>query len=67
VESRAYAESMTGATAKSKPRSSKVDEQELARLRRESFWLQVGRAKLVMDLIFVCAFDAFHKKAILND
>ena len=51
---RLYKESMTGATAKSKPNSSKLDDTELARLRKQDYWLQVTRAKLVMDLIFVC-------------
>jgi hypothetical protein len=46
---------MSGATAKSKPTTSKIDEKELARLRRQDYWLQMSRAKLVMDLIFVCA------------
>jgi hypothetical protein len=55
VETRAYSESMTGATAKSKPKASKIDENELARLRRQDYWLQIVRAKLVMDLVFVCA------------
>jgi hypothetical protein len=45
---------MTGATAKSKPTSSKIDEKEHSRLQRRDYWLQVTRAKLVMDLIFVC-------------
>jgi hypothetical protein len=54
VEGRLYNESMTGATAKSKPKSTKIDEKELARLQRQDYWLQVSRAKLVMDLIFVC-------------
>ena len=55
MESRLYKESMTGATAKSKPKTSKIDERELARLQRQDYWLQISRAKLVMDLIFVCA------------
>ena len=52
-----YNESMSGATAKSKPKISKVDEKELSRLRKQDYWLQVTRAKLVMDLIFVCEFS----------
>lgn len=58
VESRLYTESMSGATAKSKPTTSKIDEKELGRLRRQDYWLQVTRAKLVMDLIFV-SYDVF--------
>jgi hypothetical protein len=53
VESRLYTESMSGATAKSKPTTSKIDEKEMTRLRRQDYWLQVTRAKLAMDLIFV--------------
>ncbi|KAA1466147.1 hypothetical protein DENSPDRAFT_830894 [Dentipellis sp. KUC8613] len=53
VEGRAFAESMSGATAKSTPRNSKVDETELQRLQRQDFWLRVQRLKLIMDLIFV--------------
>ncbi|TFY80268.1 hypothetical protein EWM64_g3744 [Hericium alpestre] len=40
-------------SAKSTPHNTKVDEMELQRLQREDFWLQIQRAKLVMDLIFV--------------
>lgn len=54
VEGRLYTESMSGATAKSKPKSSKIDEKELSRLRNQDYWLQVTRVKLLMDLIFVC-------------
>lgn len=54
VESRLYKESMSGATAKSKPTTSKIDEKELSRLQKQDYWLQITRAKLVMDLIFVC-------------
>ena len=50
---------MTGATAKSRPGSSKLDDTELARLRKQDYWLQVTRAKLVMDLIFVCKLSSF--------
>lgn len=45
---------MTGATAKSKPTVSKIDERELSRLQKQDYWLQITRAKLLMDLIFVC-------------
>ncbi|KAI6047367.1 hypothetical protein EDC04DRAFT_2864449 [Pisolithus marmoratus] len=58
VETRAYQESMSGATSKSQPKASKVDEKELARLRRKTYWLMVTRTKLVMDLIFV-SYDVF--------
>ena len=54
VENRLYSESMTGATAKSKPQTSKLDDKELSRLKKQDYWLQVSRAKLIMDLIFVC-------------
>jgi hypothetical protein len=45
-----------GASAKSKPRVSKLDEKELSRLQRQDYWLQMTRAKLAMDLIFVCMY-----------
>ncbi|KAG9317190.1 hypothetical protein JVU11DRAFT_1383 [Chiua virens] len=61
VESRAYKESMDGATSKSRPKSAKVDERELARLRRKSYWLQLSRVKLIMDFIFV-SYDIFKLK-----
>ena len=32
-----------------------TDEQELVKLRNQRYWLRVSRAKLLMDLIFVCA------------
>jgi hypothetical protein len=54
VESRLYAESMAGATAKSTPHNTKVDDRELKLLQRQAYWLQVQRTKLLMDLIFVC-------------
>jgi len=47
---------MTGVTAKSKPRATKMDARELSRLQKQDFWLQVSRAKLAMDLVFVCMF-----------
>ncbi|KAF7433234.1 hypothetical protein PC9H_005184 [Pleurotus ostreatus] len=53
VESRLYDESMSGATAKSRPTVSKIDDKQLSRLRNKDYWLQISRAKLVMDLIFV--------------
>jgi hypothetical protein len=55
VESRMYKESMSGVTAKSTPKNTKIDETELRRLKDKDFWLQVTRAKLFMDLVFVCA------------
>ncbi|KAF9076360.1 hypothetical protein BDP27DRAFT_1210225 [Rhodocollybia butyracea] len=58
VESRLYQESLSGATAKSKPTATKVDEKELNRLQKQDYWLQLTRAKLLMDLIFVC-YDIF--------
>ena len=54
VENRLYSESMTGATAKSNPQASKLNDKELSRLRKQDYWLQVTRVKLLMDLIFVC-------------
>jgi hypothetical protein len=45
---------MTGATSKSKGKSTKLDERELARLQRRDYWLQISRTKLLMDLIFSC-------------
>jgi hypothetical protein len=47
---------MSGATAKSTPTASKIDEKELSRLQAKDFWLQISRAKLTMDLIFVCGY-----------
>ncbi|KAJ7283831.1 hypothetical protein C8J57DRAFT_1293725 [Mycena rebaudengoi] len=61
VQSRLYSESMNAATTKSKPASSKVDEKELSRLQKQDYWLQVTRAKLAMDLIFV-SYDVFRIK-----
>ncbi|KAF5369882.1 hypothetical protein D9758_001212 [Tetrapyrgos nigripes] len=61
VESRLYNESMTGATSKSKGKSAKLDEKELARLQRRNYWLQISRTKLLMDLIF-SSYDVFHIK-----
>lgn len=61
VEGRMYNESMSGATSKSKPKISKYDEKELSRLRKQDYWLQVTRAKLVMDLIFV-SYSVFNIK-----
>ncbi|KAI0285026.1 hypothetical protein BGY98DRAFT_910241 [Russula aff. rugulosa BPL654] len=58
VESRLYKESMTGATAKSTPRRTKVDDRELKLLQKQAYWLQVQRTKLIMDLIFV-SYDVF--------
>jgi len=48
---------MTGATAKSKPEISKLDDKELSRLLKQDYWLQVTRAKLLMDLVFVCRWN----------
>ncbi|KAJ3575166.1 hypothetical protein NP233_g1268 [Leucocoprinus birnbaumii] len=61
VEGRMYKESMTGATSKSQPKATKIDEKELARLQKQDYWLQISRAKLVMDLIFV-SYELFHIK-----
>ena len=56
MESRLYAESMSGTTAKSNPSANKLDEKELGRLQRQDYWIQVTRLKLLMDLIFVCEY-----------
>jgi|SRR5712671_1833273 len=45
---------MAGATAKSTPRNTKIDDRELKLLQKQAYWLQVQRTKLLMDLIFVC-------------
>ena len=47
---------MAGATGKSNPSAQKLDHKELARLQRQDHWIQVTRLKLLMDLIFVCAY-----------
>ncbi|KAK7061579.1 hypothetical protein R3P38DRAFT_2830272 [Favolaschia claudopus] len=65
VESRLYAESMTAATAKSKSAASKHDDKELSRLQKQDFWLQVTRAKLAMDLVFV-SYDVFRIRRANN-
>jgi hypothetical protein len=44
---------VAGATGKSIP-GRKVDDRELQRLQEKDYWLQITRAKLLMDLIFVC-------------
>lgn len=54
VQNRLYKESMAGTTAKSNPRATRLDEMELKRLQRQDYWLSITRAKLLMDLIFVC-------------
>ncbi|KAI6134899.1 hypothetical protein EV401DRAFT_2052435 [Pisolithus croceorrhizus] len=46
------------ATSKSQPKASKVDEKEMVRLQRKTYWLKATRMKLVMDLIFV-SYDVF--------
>ena len=56
MEARLYTEANSGQTAKSNPKNLKIDETELSRLRAKDYWLQVSRAKLTMDLIFVCKF-----------
>ena len=56
VESRLYADSMTGATEKSKSTASKADEKELEKLHRQDFWLRIQRTKLLLDLLFVCTY-----------
>ncbi|KAL4241513.1 hypothetical protein ABKN59_000215 [Abortiporus biennis] len=61
VESRLYAESMTGATTKSNPTANQVDHKELERLQRQDYWIQVSRLKLVMDLVYV-SYNVFHLK-----
>ncbi|KAJ7068117.1 hypothetical protein C8F01DRAFT_1116920 [Mycena amicta] len=58
AESRLYADSMTSASAKSTSNASKYDEKELGRLQKQDYWLQITRAKLLMDLVFV-SYDLF--------
>uniref|UniRef100_A0A0W0FCF0 Uncharacterized protein n=1 Tax=Moniliophthora roreri TaxID=221103 RepID=A0A0W0FCF0_MONRR len=58
VESRLYKESMSGATEKSRGSGSKFDEKELGRLQIRDYWLQLSKAKLIMDLIF-SSYDVF--------
>jgi hypothetical protein len=67
VQSRLYKESMAGATAKSRPKSSKLDDTELGRLRKQDYWLQVTRAKLVMDMIFVCKLSFILPRSVRAD
>jgi hypothetical protein len=45
---------MAGQTAKSQPRNNQIDETEIGKLETQDYWLRVHRAKLLMDLIFVC-------------
>lgn len=54
VESRLYGESMAGPGAVSVSGQA-TDEQELVKLRNQRYWLRISRAKLLMDLVFVCA------------
>ncbi|KAI9067591.1 hypothetical protein FKP32DRAFT_1588417 [Trametes sanguinea] len=61
VESRLYAESMAGTTAKSNPTANKLDEKELVRLQKQDYWIQITRLKLLMDLVFV-SYDVFRLK-----
>jgi len=49
VEERVYRESVSGAGTRRKE-----DEKELEQLEEDGYWLGMTRAKLVMDLIFVC-------------
>jgi len=53
VQSRLYSESMAGPGKKSD--GAKQDESEIEKLRRQDYWIQISRAKLLMDLVFVCA------------
>ncbi|THH33795.1 hypothetical protein EUX98_g403 [Antrodiella citrinella] len=61
VESRLYSESMNGTTAKSNPTNNKLDNKDLTRLRRQDYWIQISRWKLIMDLIFV-SYNVFRWK-----
>lgn len=47
-----YRESMAGPGKTSD--GAKIDDSELQKLRKQDYWLQFARAKLLMDLIFVC-------------
>jgi len=64
VEGRAYTESMTlGASSKSNPHNTKIDENELKRLEEQDYWLRMMRNKLLMDLVFV-SYDCFGIKRL---
>jgi len=64
VEGRAYTESMTlGASSKSNPQKTKIDETELKRLEEQDYWLRMTRNKLLMDLVFV-SYDCFGIKRL---
>jgi hypothetical protein len=54
VEGRLYNESMATPSAGTTTGQA-TDEVELTKLRRQQYWSQVQRTKLLMDLIFVCA------------
>ena len=43
-----------GASTKSNPSASRIDNTELERLKKKDYWLVVTRNKLLLDLIFVC-------------
>ncbi|KAG7097139.1 hypothetical protein E1B28_004517 [Marasmius oreades] len=58
VESRLYKDSMSGVTEKSKSTASRLEEKELTRLQIRDYWLQISRAKLIMDLVF-SSYDVF--------
>jgi hypothetical protein len=54
VEGRLYNESMATPSAGTTTGQA-TDEVELTKMRRQQYWSQVQRLKLLMDLIFVCA------------
>jgi hypothetical protein len=55
VEARQYDESMVGTTNKSIP-TRKFEDKELQRIQEKDYWLQLTRAKLLLDLVFVCEY-----------
>jgi hypothetical protein len=42
----------------------RTEEKELQRLRTKDYWMQVQRAKLLMDLVFVCAWARLSATAV---
>lgn len=63
LESRLYREHMAGPGKTSD--GVRVDERELEKLRKQDYWLQVSRAKLLMDLIFV-SYEVFNLRRAAN-
>ncbi|KZW03880.1 hypothetical protein EXIGLDRAFT_599272 [Exidia glandulosa HHB12029] len=59
VESRLYRESMAGPGKPSE--GAKIDDGELQKLRKQDYWLQIARGKLLLDLVFV-SYEVFNLK-----